>query len=55
MKQGSAELQSWVETTARERGFLHPFIHMNYALARKKVYEGVGMDNPKDESHEEKV
>lgn len=45
MKKGSAELQSWVETTARKRGLLHPFIYMNYALAGQKVYEGVGVHN----------
>jgi len=56
MKQGSSELQSWVEMTAHERGFLHPFIHMNYAFARQKVYKGVGMDNSqRTKSHEAKV
>jgi FAD/FMN-containing dehydrogenase len=39
------ELWKWSESTARDRGLLHPFIYMNYASSLQDVMGSIGPKN----------
>ncbi|KAJ7829989.1 hypothetical protein B0H14DRAFT_2808295 [Mycena olivaceomarginata] len=39
------ELWKWSESTARDRGLLHPFIYMNYASSLQDVMGSIGPEN----------
>jgi len=45
LKEKVHEHWKWSESTARDRGLLHPFIYMNYASNLQDVMGGIGPEN----------